>query len=113
MKDDRHLEGFQISTQPFEEIIPKQVTVVINVNSKLSKYGLHTSLFCSLLGDNPQPLSPRSIRLCFIFIINVGLPGHREQQFKCHEPEKIALTTLGKYTEQSNPKYQNCYGHTV
>jgi len=45
MKDDRHLEGFSKINPPFEEIIPKQVTVVIKVNSKLSQHGLSTCLF--------------------------------------------------------------------
>jgi hypothetical protein len=67
MKDDRHLEGFQISTHPFEEIIPKQVTVVINVNSKLTKHGLYTSLFCSLLGDKPPTFISQEHQAMFYF----------------------------------------------
>lgn len=69
MKDDTHLGGFKKSTHPFEEIIPKQVTIVITVNSKLSKHGLYTCLFCNHLSDKPQPLSPRSIKLCFILLM--------------------------------------------
>ena len=56
--------------------------------------------FCNLLSDKPQLLSPRTIKLSFILLINVALPGHA-QQFKCHEPEKDALTTQSNYTEES------------
>jgi hypothetical protein len=54
MKGDRHLEGFKKLTHPFEEIIRKQVTVVIKVNSKLSKHGLYTCPFCILLMTSPN-----------------------------------------------------------
>ena len=107
MKDDRHLIGLQKSTHPFEEIIPKQVTVVIKINCKLSKHGLSTCHFCNLLRDKPQPLSPSSIKPCFILLIEVGFPGHHEHQFKCHVPEKATLTTQSHDMEESNPKYCN------
>jgi len=49
MNGDRHLDGVQKSIHPFEEIISKEVTVVIKVNSKLSKHGLYTCPYCNLL----------------------------------------------------------------